>query len=292
MIRLIFSDPTKTNPFGIIKAEIVSESLNIGFSWDSPLDFRITSTVDKKIKWSSKIHPGNWSYFVEPCNTLAEILDAEGNVLLRWEWDTLLHGDESHVLFMLWCLKNKGAKGIAIGTHDGTTGEWVHPTREGHLKGFLVEASVPQYIKLVDNYKNIEGVYPILSLVTPEGGYTTFFEGGEGHTNSTVPNYTSGYIGEESVSSKVLPSRSLNSLILELGLEKDLKWLHLDVEGIDADLILSLDEDLVILPEIIIYESVALAEEKKEEIGRWLSEKSYSFHESGWNTIALRNNVK
>jgi len=75
---------------------------------------------------------------------------------------------------------------------------------------------------------------------------------------------------------------------LELGLEKDLKWLHLDVEGIDANLIMSLDDRLIVLPEIIIYESLNLKKGEKEEISKWLSEKSYSFYESGWNTICYR----
>jgi hypothetical protein len=75
-----------------------------------------------------------------------------------------------------------------------------------------------------------------------------------------------------------------------VGLSDEIKWLHLDVEGIDADLVMSLDETRVKLPEFIIYESLNLSPEKKEKVYRWLSEKGYSYKESGWNTIAHKIN--
>jgi hypothetical protein len=289
MIKLVFSDPTESNPSGIIKAEIGSESLNIGFPWNPPLDFRVVNTVDGRIRWGSSLYPGYWSSFVEPCNTHAEILDSDGNVLLRWEWDTFLDGDESHVLFMFWCLKNKRAKGIAIGTHDGTTGEWVDPLRSGLIEAFLVEASIPQYKRLVENYRGIEGCFPILSLVTPDGKDSEFFEEPGGFTNSVIREHTLQYSSE--ITKTIKKSRSINDLICEVGLDKELKWIHLDVEGIDGDLILSLDESRINLPEFIIYESLNLSIEKKEEVYAWLSSKGYLYKESGWNTIAHRSNA-
>jgi hypothetical protein len=284
MIKIKFSDPTDKNPFGIIKAECKHEDLGIKFPWDSPLTFQVISTVNKKIKWSSKISPGSWSSFLEPCNTRVEIIDPEGNTISSWEWDTFLHGDESHVLFMLWCLKNKGAKGIAIGTHDGTTGEWVEPLRSGLIEAFLVEASIPQYENLVENYKGVSGCFPLFSLVTPNGGDCEFFEGPDGFTNSVFEDHVMNYNSQ--VAKTIKKSKSLNDLICEAGLSSDLGWLHLDVEGLDADLIISLDESRVKLPEFIIYESLNLSEVKKAEINKWLSEKGYLYKESGWNTIA------
>jgi hypothetical protein len=288
MIKIKFSDPTPQNPFGIIKAECEHLDLGIQFPWSSPLTFRVISTVDKKIKWSSDISPGTWSSFLEPCNTLVEIIDPEGNLISRWEWDTFLHGDESHVLFMLWCLKNKGAKGIVIGTHDGTTGEWVEPLKSGLIEAFLVEASIPQYKRLVENYRRIEKCFPVFSLITPSGGDCEFFESPNEFTNSVIESHVLNYSSE--ITKVVKKSKSLNDLICEVGLSDEIKWLHLDVEGIDADLIMSLDESRIKLPEFIIYESLNLSTEKKEDVFKWLSERGYSYKESGWNTIAHKAN--
>ena len=60
-----------------------------------------------------------------------------------------------------------------------------------------------------------------------------------------------------------LNSISLNDLIISNGLEKNCKWLHLDVEGIDSDLILSLDENKINLPEVILYESLNMSDSTK-----------------------------
>lgn len=288
MVKITFSEPNQENPFGLIKAESNLESLGINFPWDDVLKFRITNEIDGEIKWESSIFPGSWSYFVEPCNTRAEILDPKGKIITEWKWDTFQHGDESHTLFMTWCLKNKGSKGIAIGTHDGTTGEWVEPLRSGLVEAFLVEASVPQYKKLVHNYNGIKNCFPILSLVTSNGEDCEFFEGPDGFTNSVIREHTLKYSSE--ITKAVKKSKSLCDLICEVGLSEDLKWLHLDVEGIDADLILSLDESRVRLPEFIIYESLNLSSEKKEEVYQWLRSKGYLYKESGWNTIAHRIN--
>ena len=289
MINFKYTKPNSENPLGKILVEIENPPTGSPFPWSLPLSLKICSQVSGGTIWENKnMSPGTWSSYPFGFDSIVSVEEATGEKIFQWEWNPLIDGDDSHKFFLSWAMKNKGSKGIAIGTHDGTSGEWVCALRKGYIEAFLVEASSPQYVKLVDNYKNIKGAYPILSLVTPEGGYTTFFEGGEGYTNSTIKNHTEEYIGENLVSSKILPSRSLNNLILELGLEKDLKWLHLDVEGIDANLIMSLDDRLIVLPEIIIYESLNLKKGEKEEISKWLSEKSYSFYESGWNTICYR----
>ena len=289
MIRINFLPPTQENPFGIIKSEVRHSDLDIKSPWKFPLSFQVINKIDGKIKWNSSLGPGTWSYFVEPCNTIATISDLDGNILTKWEWDTFLHGDDSHVLFMLWCLNNRGAKGIAIGTHDGTTGEWVDPLRSGLIEAFLVEASTPQYDRLVENYRGTDKCFPILSLVTPNGGDCEFFEGTDEFTNSIISDHTLKYNSE--VTKTIKKSKSLNDLICEVGLQKDLKWLHLDVEGIDSDLVMSLDESKVKLPEFIIYESLNLSSDKKYEVHKWLLEKGYLCKESGWNTIAHRNNL-
>ena len=162
----------------------------------------------------------------------------------------------------------------------------MEPLVQGLVEAFLVEASVPQYKDLVRNYKNVNGCFPILSLVTKDGEDCEFFESPEGFTNSVIMEHTQNYSKE--VTRTFKKSKSLNDLICEVGLSKELKWLHLDVEGIDGDLVMSLDDSRITLPEFIIYESLNLSEGKKKEVCSWLSEKGYFYKESGWNTIAYK----
>jgi hypothetical protein len=288
MLKIEFIKPEygtkEINSSGILMATFDSPDLEIKCPWEYPLLFSVYNKISGDKIWDTDMYPGTWSHFYDPCNSYAEITNKDKNVIIKWEWDTFLHGDDANILFLIWCLNNKGAKGISIGTHDGTTGEWVEPLRKGLIEAFLVEASVTQYKKLVDNYKNISGSYPILSLITEDGRDCEFFEGPEGYTNSVIKDHTSQYTNQ--ITSSIKKSRSLNDLICEVGLADSLGWLHLDVEGIDADLVLSLDPNRIKLPDFIIYESLNLSNEKKQEVYVWLNNNGYLFKEAGWNTIA------
>jgi hypothetical protein len=51
---------------------------------------------------------------------------------------------------------------------------------------------------------------------------------------------------------------------------------------------MSLDDSRVKLPEVIIYESINLSQDKLDKTNQWFTEKGYNFKVSGWNTIAYR----
>lgn len=294
MINFKYNKPSESNSNkpedvnGGLFIEIETPPFGVEFPWKLPLTFQVININTKEIIWENKMYPGNWSSFPWGFESSVIVKDNEDNIAFNWTWNPLIDGDEAHKFFLSWSIANKGSKGIAIGTHDGSSGEWTTSVRGGYLEAYLVEASITQYIKLVDNYKNIENAYPLLMLVTPNGGQVEFFQGGEGHTNSVIKEHTSAYVGDNNINSILLNSTSLNDLIINLGLSNDLKWLHLDVEGIDTDLIISLDECKVKLPEVIIFESLNLREEQSIQISEWLTNKGYQFKVSGWNTFAYR----
>ena len=298
MIKLEFTEPAtyksydfdtlytlNKNPFGTIRAEVGFTDLGIEFPYEFPLLFQVVSNVDKSIVYESQMFPGCWASSGLPDDTTAYIKDKNYNTIAKWEYEALLHGDICAKLFMCWCLNNKGAKGIAIGTHDGTSGEWVSPLRKGLVDAFLVEASDTQYAGLEKNYRNFDRCKTIKRLITPDGKDCEFFESGDGVSNSVFKSHVENHkTGDLKITYK--KSTSLNDLILECGLKDDLKWLHLDVEGLDSNLILSLDKEIVNLPEIIIYESLNLSVGEKKKTIEWLEENGYSCKECGWNTIA------
>lgn len=286
MLKINFIEPSEENPFGLIKADIGFPNVDYKY----PITFQVINKIDGQIKWeNSDMHPGHWSLYGFPDNCISYLKDSDGDIIDSFTWETLEHGDESHRLFLQWCLKNKGSKGIAIGTHDGSTGEWVVPVREGLVEAFLVEASEMQYNDLVKNYKDIPNVHTIMSLITKDGLDIEFFESEDGFTNSTSKEHVLKF--HDNAISVFKNSKSLNDLIIECGLKDDLKWLHLDVEGIDDELLMSLDETKIKMPEIIVYESLNLSESRKKTVIKWLESKSYSCIESGWNTIATINKL-
>lgn len=281
-----FEQPTDENPFG--KVSVLIDKNYDHNLFQEPFKFQIINDIDGEMKWESNdMYKGWWANYVEPCNSKAILKDINNNIVSTWSWNTNQHGDKSHKVFLDWCQKNKGAKGIAVGTHNGTTGEWVVPVFDNLIEAYLVEASDKQYNELLENYKNRSNAYTIQSLITSDGSEMEFYESDDGFTNSTSKEHVLNYYNE--VRTVLKKSVSLNDLIIQCGLQNDLKWLHLDVEGIDDELILSLDDTKVKLPEIIIYESLNLSDERKEKVIKWLESKSYECEESGWNTIAILN---
>ena len=286
MIKIEFINSGIESPFGTIRVDVGHPNEIYNY----PLTFRVVNKIDNEVKWeSNNMTEGHWSTFGSPDNCISYLIDSTGEILDVLDWDTLKHGDFSHKSLLEWSFKNKGSKGIAIGTHDGTTGEWVFPVREGILEAFLVEASDIQFKKLSDNYKNIKSTHLIQSLITKDGIDCEFFEGPDGYTNSIDKDHVLRHTTD--VKSVFKKSTSLNDLIIQCGLQNDLKWLHLDVEGIDDELIMSLDDTKVKLPEIIIYESLNLTEERKNNVIKWLESKNYQCEESGWNTISILNKL-
>jgi hypothetical protein len=302
MIKLEFTAPatyasydfdtlytSNKNPFGTIRAEIGFMDLGIKFPYEFPLLFQVISNISGNVVYESEMYPGCWASCGLPDDTTAYIKDFNKNLVAKWEYDPLLHGDICAKLFMYWCLNNKGAKGIAIGTYDGASGEWVSPLSRGLINAYLVEASDYQYKELEKNYEKSKNCKTIQRLITIDGEDCEFFEAGDGVSNSIFRSHVESHKnGDLKITHK--KSTSLNDLIIECGLKNDLKWLHLDVEGLDSGLIMSLDKEIINLPNIIIYESLNLSPDVKKQTIDWLEVNGYSCKECGWNTIAHKIN--
>jgi FkbM family methyltransferase len=221
-----------------------------------------------------------------------EIYDSKDRMVYCKRWDVMEHGN--HFYKSLW-MYNKGVlsegkfpKGLVIGTHDGEFGEWVPIVEKRECSVVLVEASNKQFQKLKQNYKNNSLVKPIQNLITPNGGEVEFFEGGAGYTNTVIENVIRHWETEEIKSTK-RPSISITDLIInECGGHID--WLHLDVEGLDAQLIMGIDESKVSLPKFIIFEDYNLIQDKKDEIYSWLYNKGYVTYSEGGICEAIKEN--
>jgi hypothetical protein len=66
--------------------------------------------------------------------------------------------------------------------------------------------------------------------------------------------------------------------------QNEYDWLHLDVEGIDGDLILCLEQK----PNIIIYESMNLSQEMNDKLNEWFTSNQYLTLIDNGNTIAKK----
>ena len=254
-----------------------------------PLTFKIKNVVSKEIIWESELNDNMWATFPESELKDVIIEDSKGNFIERYRWNVLEHGSIFHKSLWLYCknLINRGIKpkGLAVGTHDGEFGEWVPLVLNYMTEVLLVEASVPQYNKLKQNFFSKTDVSFLNSLVTTDGEEVEFFEGGRGYTNSVVKRVIEHWETEEITSSK-RESISFNELIKDNFIEQ-LDWIHLDVEGLDSKLLMSVN--VKILPNFIIFEDYNLTDIEKDEIYKWLESGEYKLYSDSGICMATKS---
>ena len=239
-----------------------------------PLKINIKNVISKEIVWSTDVNNFMWASYPNNEMVDVEILDAKGNFIYHYYWDVLNHGSIFYKSLWLYCknLMNKGIKpnGLVIGTHDGEFGEWCPLVRYNLSDMLLVEASQKQFDKLVKNYSDKSGIRFLNELITTNGKDVEFFEGGRGYTNSVVERVIKSWETEK-INKTTRKSVSINELISKHTGKLD--WIHLDVEGLDAQLLMAMDESL--LPNFIIFEDANLEPEEKSNLMKYLSERGY-----------------
>lgn len=250
-----------------------------------PLIFEVKSAISKDTIWTFKLDDNMWGSY--PNNEIWDVVvkDSLDNFITRYYWDVFVHGNFFHRSLWTYCknILNSGRKpkGIAIGTHDGAWGEWVPVAKNFMSEILLIEASQQQFDKLSKNYAGKDGIYLKNDLITPNGGEVEFFEGGKGYTNSVVEKVTRSWEIEQIHSTK-RPSTSINEVLESFG---DIDWLHMDVEGLDAKLIMAVKGKL---PRFIMFEDNNLNDEEKREIYDYLRNRGYQIYSDGGECMALK----
>ena len=256
-----------------------------------PLKLTIKKHVSGEDQWFTFLKDFWFGAFPNTEMFDVEITDSKSKIIYTKKWDVMEHGN--HFYKSLWMYNKsiisngKIPTGLVIGTHDGEFGEWVPLVQNRDCKVVLVEASDNQYNKLKHNYRNNSMVKTVQNLITPDGGNVEFFEGGAGYTNTIVEDVIRHWETEEIKSTK-RSSISINDLIIN-ECNGDIDWLHLDVEGLDAKLIMAIDETKIKLPNFIIFEDFNLPQDKKNEIYTWLHDRGYQTKSEGGICEAVKN---
>lgn len=211
-------------------------------------------------------------------------MDKYKNILINRQYNSLYDGGELDKFFSFYCKLYKHTKGIVIGAHDGEWGHWTQPVMDRDTKCLIIEGSKPQFKKLKKNYGNMDNCTLINEIVTTNGEDVEWHTGGDGYTDSVVKEINKRFLGEDEITTEIRKTKSINSLIEEYNYQ-DYDWLHTDIEGYDAELIMSLKY----LPKFIIFEN----EHSKfintyNKVFKFLSDLNYEIIEYGIDTIAIK----
>jgi hypothetical protein len=246
-----------------------------------PLRFDIKKSVSKEVVWSTNLNSNMWAVYGENEINDVVVYDANDNFILQYYWDVISHGSIFYKSIFLYCksLINSGKKpnGLVIGTHDGEFGEWVPLVKNNLSNMVLIEGTEKQYNKLCKNFQDYGGLTFVNTIVSTNGKDAMFYEGGLGYTNTVVERVIRVWEKEE-IKPTLRKTNSINEVIKNYFENNfiNLDWLHLDVEGLDVELIVALKKEYI--PNFIIFEDFNLTIEDKIKIDNWIIENKFRKH--------------
>lgn len=250
-----------------------------------PLKVQFKNIITGEIHYESELLDYWWTEW-KGAEQITDVLvySSNGKLLYEHKWDVTINGDihEKMLWFYLKARQLNGLKsnGLVIGSHDGRNGHWIYPVKHKLTNALLIDGSDKQFINLVENYKHNSNVETLNTIVTTDGSYVEWYQGGEGYTDTVVPSLINEWLDSSEITKSYRKSVSINDLMKD----KNYDWLHLDVEGLDGDLILALEQK----PNIIIFEDENLDIVTKAKLKVWFLENSYETIKHICNTIAIK----
>ncbi len=266
------------------KVELESFTNSI-FTEKSELKVRF-SRIDPDDFWEHSISPGVWVTFNSGMNDIVNVqLIQDDQLIYEHKYDFLIYGSDLEKYFNLFCKLNHNTKGIVVGSHDGTFGQWVFSILDKETSAIIIEGSEEQFLKLKKNYGHLDNCILLNQIVSKDGKDVIWYKGGKGFTDSIISEVPHKFMSSEEISSETKQTRTLNEIIEENNYE-NFNWLHTDVEGYDAQLIMSLKY----FPKLIIFENMHIKENQDYVLlCNFLKEKGYSINDFDGDTLAIRN---
>jgi hypothetical protein len=293
MFSIRYLEKSEQTPNGQVFAEVFDEA-NWIFN-ENEREFIFQVKKNSQVIWETFLYPNTWaSWHCEHNENIeAFIINKNGETISYFKLDYWTNRNATEQFFDLWVSKNPNSNGIVIGTHDGTTGEWVKHVKQQKVSVILVEGSSKQFNELSKNYIGSSNIKLLNHIVTGNGRDIEFYEFGSGHTNTVDRSHYEKHNHSDIVNIIKTKSIGINELIIKNNLETSLDWIHLDTESIDDEIIISLDFSRINKPKLIIFETINFSKERTgsdQRINRlfsWLEENGYNIKYDYWNSFAV-----
>lgn len=249
-----------------------------------PLNIKVMSCVTGDVTYNVETNGNIWleknNFYFEDIKIYSK------NGVLVWQklWDIL---EEEEYKFFKLLNSYKNSKGIVVGAHDGTYGEWITMLNNPNNELLLIEPAEPQFNKLKKTFADKKNVKLLNILVSCEGGEIEFYEERSGFFNSTNKAHLENFFKPDTI--KVVKKNSISLVqLLQENFVNCLDWLHFDTESYDAQLILSLKNHPNLLPKTIVFEHNHLKSDEKYELEIFLRQENYKIKIFNDNTIAFK----
>lgn len=249
-----------------------------------PLIAEFRKSIDGVLSWMSPVPEGTWASWTGG-ETMYDVFinTAQGKRVMHWKFDVREHGDQLEKTFYHF-IRNLPyrSRGLVLGSHDGTFGHWVFPVFNDEADVVIVDGSEKQFEAVKKNYAHLSNAKFVNEIVTTDGADVDWLQGGEGFTDTVRKDVIAHFIEDDKIKHTQRSSIAINDLIEQNGGYFD--WIHFDVEGLDADLILSLKYE----PLLMIFETMHIPSTQYSELLDWMQEHNYKLFNDGYNAIAIK----
>ena len=268
----------------ITRVDVLSEN----FSY--PLN--VYFTTKNKIIWETTLYQSNtWCSLPDSRNLNVRIIDNNGELIYNKPWVLCSESDICELEFIKWCQDyffktSKKPKGIVIGTHDGSHGEWVESYKQNLIGNtLLIEPNIKPFNQLVSNYQH-DNIFQYKNVVVSDSdNFVEFFTDSNRNSESSSLLLNNLLKNNGNHSSYLIKSITPNKLLDNF----ECDWLHIDAEGYDAELILLLSNSHLNNLKFIIWEHIHLDDETKIRLQQKLESFGFTVKTGkDYNTFAKK----
>lgn len=271
--------------------KIETGDLRANFNDDQlPLSLEIIKSINKSLVWTCNLNSNNWATYRKLNWEDIIIKDSNENVVWSLEFEPSLENTLQHLIRM-WCLGSpKKPNGLIIGTNDGLDGEWIYSITSNSSNAILVEASERVFNKLKQNYLTYDNVLPINALVSVNGEDINFYEAENderGILSSVISNHHDKFDKGGWKMGNIKSTLKKSSRLIDMLNQYKPDWIHIDTEGLDVDLLLSI-VDSPFLPRLISFEYVHADTNKLDNLIDTLKKLNFTFEKDKENILAFK----
>lgn len=252
-----------------------------------PLKFVIHPLYSDDILYECDLFENMWASF--PHINVRALLYTNNNILLK-EYLYNYENDNNHPDYELdefwdYFLKiNKETVGLILGAGDGTWGEWVKGINENSVKCHLVEASKKTFNRLKNNYKHKNFVQIYNLIISNEETYVTFYEIDDDGFNTTSLEF----LQQNNLkynNSEIVKTTKINDMLEDIG---QVDWIRIDIEGLDYNVLKSIDKKYFENLKMLQYEHLHLDTTKQIEIDNLFNSLDFNKLKFKIDTVYLK----
>ena len=253
-----------------------------------PMTFKVENWLNGDIIWECELFPGYWASWDDLNFKNFSVYGKDGELLKRKIFSPYMDTGDIEEFFYLWIGSREITNGLVLGAGTGLWGEWVFNVINNDCKVVLVEGDPNNTPHLSTNHENRTNVVIEPVVVSPNGGKVKFWVAPQGCVSSMNEENVKKFLPDMETEFIEVESKSIMNIIHD-NFHDGLDWMRIDLEGIDHQIIMNIDDEILQQVKMIIYENMNISKVEIDEIKEKLSKNGFTtFIDFGIDTACVK----